>query len=239
MVRSSYSSLTMKPLNGSLLSAAMLLLLCLVWKLAFRRLDALNKERESWGKGAAGEKSVAHTLSKFPDGFRVVNDVQTPFGNLDHVVIGPTGVFVIETKNWRGIIGADGKGELTWNGKALKSAYVKKFVGRVMGTKEQVAVLAPRVDPYFQAVFVFTSAWVEAKFRSTGWADCITDDRLFKYIVDSKFGNQLSAEEVDAVARAFSSLARMDPDFSGRADVEADAKMATAGVGALGEPARA
>ena len=88
-------------------------------------------------------------------------------------------------------------------------------------------------------MFVFTSAWVEARFRSKGWADCITDERLFKYTVDSKFGKQLSAEAVAAVARAFSSLARMDTDFSARSGVVADAKKATAGVVALGEPARA
>ena len=86
---------------------------------------------------------------------------------------------------------------------------------------------------------VLTPAWVDAKFGTTGWADCIRDDRLFKYIVDSKFGKRLSAEEVDAVARAFSSLARVDTDFRTRADVVADAKRAIAGAGALGEPARA
>ena len=91
----------------------------------------------------------------------------------------------------------------------------------------------------WKRISVFSSACVEAKFGSTGWADCIRDDRLFKYIVDSKFGNQLSAEEVDAVARAFSSLARMDPDFCARADVVSDAKRATADAGALDEPARA
>jgi hypothetical protein len=217
----------------------MLLLLCLLWKLAFRRMNALNKERESWGKGAAGEKSVAHTLSKFPDGFRVVNDVPTPFGNLDHVVIGPTGVFAIETKNWRGIIGADGKGELTWNGKPLKTAYVSKFVGRMMGTKERVAVLAPGVDPFFKAVMVFTSAWVDADFGTTGWVHCVRDDNLSKYIVENKPAKGLSRGEVDAVAHAFSSLARMDPDFGARADVVADAKKVSGGVCALAEPVRA
>ena len=121
-------------------------------------------------KGAAGEKSVAHTLSKLPDEFRVVNDVPTPTGNLDHVVIGPTGVFVIETKNWRGIVGADGKGELTLNGKPVQKPHVKRFVGRVMATKDRVQVLAPGVDPFFKAVMVFTSAWVDAKFGTTGWA---------------------------------------------------------------------
>jgi hypothetical protein len=78
-----------------------------------------------------------------------------------------------------------------------------------------------------------------AKYAKAGWADCIRDDRLLKYIVDSKFGKGLTAEEVDSVARAFSSLARMDPDFSARAGVVADAKRATAGASALGEPARA
>jgi hypothetical protein len=202
-------------------------------------MDELEKERKNWEKGAAGEKSVAHTLSKLPDEFRVVNDVATPFGNLDHVVIGPTGVFVIETKDWRGVIGADGKGELTRNGKAATTAHVSKFVGRMMGTKERVAVLAPGVDPFFKAVMVFTSAWVDADFGTTGWVHCVRDDNLSKYIVENKPGKGLSRGEVDVIAHAFSSLARMDPDFSARAEVVADAKRATAGVGALGEPARA
>ena len=45
----------------------------------------------------------------------------------------------------------------------------------------------------------------------------------------------LSAEEVAASARAFSSLARMDLDFGARAEVVADAKRATADAGRLGE----
>ena len=91
----------------------------------------------------------------------------------------------------------------------------------------------------WKRISVFSSACVEAKFGSTGWADCIRDDRLFKYIVDSKLGKRLPAEEVDSVARAFSSLARMDTDFSARAEAVPDANRASAGAGALGEPARA
>jgi hypothetical protein len=72
-----------------------------------------------------------------------------------------------------------------------------------------------------------------------GWADCFRDDRLLKYIVVSKLGKGLSGQEVDAVAHAFSSLARMDTDFSARAEVVSGAKRATADAGALSEPARA
>ena len=88
----------------------------------------------------------------------------------------------------------------------------------------------------WKRISVFSSACVEAKFGSTGWADCIRDDRLFKYIVDSKLGKRLSAEEVDSVARAFSSLARMDPDFSPGAGAVLDAKRVSAVVCALGDP---
>jgi hypothetical protein len=218
VVHSSFPKLAMARAVAVPLSAALALLMWLVASVALRRIDELEKERESMRKGAAGEKSVAHTLSKFPDEFRVVNDVPTPSGNLDHVVIGPTGVFLIETKDWRGIVGSDGKGELTLNGKPLPKPHVKRFVGRVMGTKERIQVLAPGVDPFFKAVMVFTSAWVDAKFRTTGWADCISDNQLMKHIVESKSGKRLSAEEVAVIAQAFSSLARMDPDFCAKAE---------------------
>jgi len=226
VVRSSVTGLTLTPAGGSLLSVALGLLMWLVARVTFRRMDVLDKEREHWGKGAAGEKSVAHTLSKLPDGFRVVNDLATPTGNLDHVVIGPTGVFVIETKNWRGIIGADGKGELTWNGEAATTAHVSRLVRRMMGTRDRVRILAPGMDPYFKAVMVFTSAWVNAAFGTTGCAHCIRDDRLLDYILDTKFNEKLSPEEVNAVAHAFASLARMDTDFCARAEVAADDKKA-------------
>jgi hypothetical protein len=217
-IQSYLPALRLAPAGSLPLSLALLLLMLLVARVAFRRMDGLEKERECMRKGAAGEKSVAHTLSKFPDEFRVVNDVATPTGNLDHVVIGPTGVFVIETKDWRGIVGADRKGELTLNGKPLPKPHVKRFVGRVMGTKERVRALAPGVDPFFKAVMVFTSAWVDAKFRTTGWADCISDNQLMKHIVDCKSCKRLSAEEVAVIAQAFSSLARMDPDFCAKAE---------------------
>jgi hypothetical protein len=55
-------------------------------------------------KGWAGEVSVATELSYLNDQFLLLNDVMLPGsrGNIDHIVIGPTGVFVLETKNYSG-----------------------------------------------------------------------------------------------------------------------------------------
>lgn len=67
---------------------------------------------KSWNKGIEGEKTVANYLNQLPENYIIFNDVKFPgsFGNLDHVVIGPNGIFVIETKNYDGyfIVKEDG-----------------------------------------------------------------------------------------------------------------------------------
>src|SRR6185436_4270109 len=121
----------------------------------------------------------------------------------DHVVVGSTGVFLLDAKNWRGVVAADGKGELLCNGQATDKQLVRQFVGRIMGIKEKVRTLAPGLDPYFQPVFVFTSARVEAKWGTTGTVHCIRDDQLQGYIVEKEFGKKLKAQEVERIAQAF------------------------------------
>ena len=60
----------------------------------------------TWSAGAEGEEAVAKHLSFLGDAYRVIHDVVLPNmrGNVDHVVLGPNGVFVIETKNNNGFI---------------------------------------------------------------------------------------------------------------------------------------
>jgi len=60
--------------------------------------------------GAEEEEIVAKHLSLLGDPYRVVHDVVLPNmrGNIDHIVFGPNGVFVIETKNNNGLISCNG-----------------------------------------------------------------------------------------------------------------------------------
>lgn len=60
-------------------------------------------------KGAIGERVVSDILSKLPsDKYYVMNDLLLEIGNktaqIDHVVISAYGIFVIETKNYSGVI---------------------------------------------------------------------------------------------------------------------------------------
>jgi len=63
-----------------------------------------KKDGYSWEKGLEGEKLVADYLNTLPKDYIIYNDVKLPGkgGNIDHIVIGPTGIYVIETKNYTG-----------------------------------------------------------------------------------------------------------------------------------------
>jgi hypothetical protein len=178
-----------------------------------KKVKALETERLNFRKGATGEAIVGFVLDNFPDDFRVVHDLTTPYGNIDHVVIGPTGAYVIDTKNWRGIVASDGKGELLVNGKPTPKPEVKNLTRRIMGIKEKVKVLSS-LDPYVQGIFAFPAAYIEAKWGTTGYVHCVRDEQLYEYIVEKEKGKKLSKKEIESLSQAFLALARMDKDFA-------------------------
>ena len=65
-----------------------------------RLLGVHNSER-AWRVGADGEEKVARRLRKLPAGWHVLHSV--PVGDkgsdIDHVIVGPGGVFTVNTKN--------------------------------------------------------------------------------------------------------------------------------------------
>jgi hypothetical protein len=83
------------------------------WRLRFRP----SEQARTWQRGAAGERLTARLLERLThDGFVVFHDLALPNSdaNVDHLAIGPSGVFVIDSKQWTGIVqqGADG---LVWH----------------------------------------------------------------------------------------------------------------------------
>jgi hypothetical protein len=182
------------------------------WKYLAKKIKAFEKKRLSFRKGASGEEIVGYALDNFPDEFRVIHDLTTPFGNVDHVVIGPSGAYVIDTKNWKGVVGADGNGELLLNGKPTQKPEIKNLTRRIMSIKEKMKVLSS-MDPYVQGVFAFPSAYIEAKWGSTGYIHCLKDEQIYDYIVENKKGKKLSQKEIESISQAFLALARMDKDF--------------------------
>jgi Nuclease-related domain len=60
---------------------------------------------ENWRNGEAGERKTAKALKPLErSGLNVVHDVQVRFGNYDHIAVGRSGVYLLETKNPSGIV---------------------------------------------------------------------------------------------------------------------------------------
>ncbi len=74
------------------------------------------KNNQSFLIGADGEEYVISILSQLPSEYHVINDVNLHFQKaihgrerneyikncqIDHVVVGPTGIILVETKNWK------------------------------------------------------------------------------------------------------------------------------------------
>ena len=82
---------------------------------SYRRTDEVLKEHNTLIPGMIGESRAIQALSTLPQSFTVLNDVRIKFRpgyrrkshndfiasvQIDHLVIGPTGIFVVETKHW-------------------------------------------------------------------------------------------------------------------------------------------
>lgn len=82
----------------------------------------------AWRLGAKGERRTARILARLErDGFVAFHDLAVPGSpaNINHLVIGPTGVYVIDSKFYRGVVrmGLDGR---LW--------YGARSLDRVLGT---------------------------------------------------------------------------------------------------------
>ncbi len=67
---------------------------------------ALSDEPQStkaWERGAVGEELLAKRLADLPDTFRVLHDrrIRGTKANIDHIAIGPSGVWVIDAKRYK------------------------------------------------------------------------------------------------------------------------------------------
>lgn len=71
------------------------------------KLQRVRREKQAWAAGEEGERVVAAALTELPAGWRVLHDRRKRIGspaNIDHIAIGPTGVHVIDAKNWSGAL---------------------------------------------------------------------------------------------------------------------------------------
>jgi hypothetical protein len=109
-------------------------------------LGELRRRQRAWEKGGRGEQAVIRVLVGMDAGWHVLADRRWPGtrrANIDVILVGPGGVFVIDVKNWRGNPRVE-HGRL-WRGEADAQDEVDKLLDQTGAVEDVLATagLAP------------------------------------------------------------------------------------------------
>lgn len=145
------------------LLTAFALLACMY---SVKRITALQKTLRHLRQGRAGEVHVGQELELLREkGFKVLHDVQGEGFNVDHILIGPRGIFTIETKTWSKSakaptnISYDGK-IITLGGHPMNSDPVKQAKSQASWLRDLLKRQTGK-DFAIRPVVVFPGWWVD------------------------------------------------------------------------------
>jgi hypothetical protein len=130
-------------------------------------------------RGATGEERVGALLDQMADrGWRVIHDANLGRGNVDHILIGPPGVFTIETKSHPGPVRV-----ARVHGGTLSQAQAQRTaIKRVTGVE-------------VEALIVFSRAWVDRPMARRKGVRVVPARMLLGYL--AKLPARLSWQEVE------------------------------------------
>ena len=150
---------------------------------AERQLAAARAGEQAWSAGADGEEQVAQALAGLePLGWVVMHDVAwpgRPRANLDHVLVGPGGVLVVDTKNWSGTVTADTDRGLRSNG------YRKaKEVQAVEAARQALLPLVLALSADVVAGLICLAAQDQEPIRLDGGVVVVGRAQLLQHVLD-------------------------------------------------------
>jgi hypothetical protein len=159
-----------------------------------------------YSSGLQGEKNVADYLNRnLNDDYYLINDLylQGGGGDIDHVVLGPTGVFVLETKNWSGNITCNGD---NWqrSGKGNVSApsnQVKRNVAKIRRILDGAPQLRG-LGIWVEGVVVFTNRHATLHINNPTVA-IVKLPQLTSHIASHPSPRRYQKSELEAVAKEF------------------------------------
>jgi|GEM_PF-308728 len=176
----------------------------------------------NYKKGVEGEKLVIEALLDLGDDYYLINDVKLGKGNIDHIVLGPNGVFVIETKNYSGKIICNGD---VWMRHYEKGWRVNKWGIPYWGPEEDREISSPSMQvklnalkikrligekfkgkiTWIEGIVVFTNPEVELELRSPT-VRVLRIEELCDYISRKESEMRLSQAELESIAECILNL---------------------------------
>ncbi len=174
-------------------------------------IKALRRKKNMLEAGIRGEKAVAHHLSWLPKSYIVINNIQLPSKKyqsqqFDHLVIGPKGVFHLETKTINGMVVISPEGEWTII-KAMQNNVLKEGMDSPL---HQIQRHEKVLREFFRNNF---SGWRIPIFSTVVMAHpktiiegedarlaVIKKDKLIDFITNEDLKDQLTGQQVKRIA---------------------------------------
>ena len=150
--------------------------------------------------GRQGEQNVIGTLSRnLNDDYYLINGVCIGGGgDIDHIVLGPGGVFVLETKNWSGKININGDQWQRPGKQAMgsPSLQAKRNTQKVKRLLDQTPTLR---DIWVEGIVVLTNQHANLTI-SNSTVTILKLPQLASHI-KGRTGNQLTEQQIQQIAK--------------------------------------
>jgi hypothetical protein len=156
----------------------------------------VKKRAKDADRGAHAEEVVAERLQDLPDGYHVFHDIAFDGFNIDHVVVGSGGIFLVETKSHSGTV--DAKGDtLVLNGVQPPKNFLNQTWSQTYQLKEFLKKQASK-EYVVKPILCFTRAFVKVRQPVKGIA-IVNKKYLTTYL--SKQQQSLLPEDIDTITR--------------------------------------
>ncbi len=157
----------------------------------------------NYQKGIKGEKAVTETLQRLDDSYYLINDVmlEDRGGNIDHVLLCPKGIFVIETKNYSGDFLCQGD---RWSKKGQRRFYrISSVTRQAKHNAENLHQMIRRetsLDAWVSPICVFTNHSVDLHLKSPN-VPVLRLDQLVEFLLGTVTRVKLSGYQIQAISK--------------------------------------
>ena len=160
---------------------------------------------DNWRRGAEGERRTARKLSRLERrGWIAVHSTPTAHGDRDHILLGPGGIFVLDSKVRRGELSVNDAGELVIDhGEDAPATRPEPLAKRAAASLATSISQQTRYRPYVRAVVVLWGDFPDRRAERAG-VTFVHGDDLVDWIETARVVPLIpswEADVVEAVAR--------------------------------------
>ncbi|MCD6469089.1 MAG: NERD domain-containing protein [Thermoplasmata archaeon] len=181
------------------------------------------KSYSNYKGGLDAENLVIKSLSDLSDDYYLINDIKLrdSYGNIDHIVLGPNGIFVIETKNYGGQLICNGDEWIRHYEGGLKismrgrpywapdrdynvrspSKQAKRNAVKIKQIVESSKIFKKSIKIWIEGIVVFTNPDVNLQLTNTS-VTVVTIDELYNYIINKKPKIKFSSQELESIGKS-------------------------------------